>query len=130
MDSKNFLINIKSKYVLKKIAEYLQQKFLLKLIKNNKNLKNQLDITINDYKKYYENIEIEIIPNNDSYSHNFINVPYEYESYYHIYINDEKDEFERKNFNKDDNIKKIKIIIDKKLNHLKIYLIIVLILKK
>ncbi len=33
MDSKNFLINIKSKYVLKKIAEYLQQKFFIKINK-------------------------------------------------------------------------------------------------
>ena len=120
MESKNILKNIKSKYCLMEIVNYLQQKRLLKLIKKNKNFQNELGIGINDYKKYYEEIEIEIIPTNDkNYKKTFINIEKENQSYYHIYINDEKNECEKKYFNKDDNIKKLKIVIDKEIKSFK-----------
>ena len=98
MDSKNYLKNIKNKYILKEIFDYLQQKRLLKLIKINKNLQKELYIGINDYKKYYEEIEIEIIPTNDFYCGDFINISKKNKSYYHIYVNDDKNECKKKNF--------------------------------
>ena len=117
MDEINFLKNIKSKYILKIITDNLQQKLLLKLVKKNRTLQNQLDITINDYKKYYEEIEIEIIPANDGYNYRkyFINIPEGYESYCHIYINDEKKEFEKDYFELNDNVQKVKIVLDKEI---------------
>ena len=96
MNSKNSLKNIKSKYILKEIVYNLQQKRLLKIIKTNKNFQNILDIGINDYKKYYEEIELEIIPAKEYFRNRFISIPSEYDSYYHIYINDEKNKCEKK----------------------------------
>ena len=42
----------------------------------------------------------------------FINISEEDEKYYHIYFNDNKEEIKRKNINKNDEVRKIKIIID------------------
>ena len=53
---------IKSKYILKQIAEHLIKKRLFKIINYNKLIQEKLDIRIIDYKKYYEQIEIELIP--------------------------------------------------------------------
>ena len=58
---KNYLKNIKSKYILKKIIGNISQKKLLYLIKNNKSIQKTLDIGIKDYENYL-NIEIDIIP--------------------------------------------------------------------
>ena len=58
----NLLKNIKNKYILKQIITYIEEKILLKIIKYNKTLQGKFDISIGDYKKYFEQIEIEIIP--------------------------------------------------------------------
>ena len=113
MDSKNSFKNIRSKYILKEILDFLRKKRLLQLIKKNKNLQNELNIGVNDYKEYYEQIEIEIIPNYEYIDFPFSRIPLKNEKYYHVYINDEENESEKKDFNKDDNIKKLKIVIDK-----------------
>ena len=55
---------IKSKYILKKITHHLTKGKLFKIINYNKLIQNKLDIGIIDYKKYYEQIEIELIPIN------------------------------------------------------------------
>ena len=108
----NFFKNIKSNYILKQIFENISQKTLMKLINHNKNIQNQLEIGINDFIKYYEQIEIEIIPINKDNKNKFINIPKEDKLYYHIYFNDDKNETDKYYFNKYDNIKKIKIKID------------------
>ena len=59
---KEFLMNIKSKFVLKKIFEQIQYNKLLELIRYNRNLQNRLQKGLNDYKEYLKT-EIEIIPN-------------------------------------------------------------------
>ena len=91
---KNYLENIKSKYILKQIFDILPKKKALKIIKENKTLQNKLEINLNDYMKYSEifnPIEIEIIPIAKSYS-SFFNIPKEAEeSYFHLYFNDEKE---------------------------------------
>ena len=56
------LENIKSKYVLRKVADILSQNQLLKLINYNKNIQEKLEIGINTYKKVYNQTIIEIIP--------------------------------------------------------------------
>ena len=55
---------IRCKYILKQITEHLTKNKLLKIINYNKLIQNKLDIGIIDYKKYYEQIEIELIPIN------------------------------------------------------------------
>jgi hypothetical protein len=64
---------IKSKLILKRIMMHLIKKKLFKIINYNKLIQNKLDIGIIDYKKYYEQIEIEIIPNNYDDINYFIN---------------------------------------------------------
>jgi len=103
----NSLINIKNKYILKQIFDNLEQKQLLKIIKYNKNLQEKLDIGINNYKKFHEEIEIEIIPINKKDINNFINIPNEYKSYYHIYFNEDKKEIKKLYFEKNEKVKKI-----------------------
>ena len=103
---------IKSKYILKQITEHLTKNKLLKIINYNKLIQNKLDIGIIDYKKYYEQIEIELIPINKYDINYFININEEYKTYYHIYFNNDKNEIKQNYFNKNDNITKINIILD------------------
>ena len=64
MDStnKNFkncnVFNIKSKYIIRKIFNHLKQKKLYSMVKHNKNIKNKLDVNLEDFLQ----IEIELIP--------------------------------------------------------------------
>ena len=46
------LINIKSKFILKKIFESIQKNKVLNIIKYNKKIQNRLNITQNDYKNF------------------------------------------------------------------------------
>jgi len=108
----NLLNNIKSIYILKQIFGNIKQKKLLYLIRYNKNIQNILKIGINDYIEFIK-IEIEIFPICKNERNYFINRKEQYESYYHIYFNDDKNEINRIYFTRDDNIKKIKIVIDK-----------------
>ena len=64
---------IKSKYILKQITEHLTKKRLFKIINYNKLIQEKLDIRIIDYKKYYEQIKIELIPININEKNYFIN---------------------------------------------------------
>ena len=113
------LKNIKSIYITKLIFYNLPQKFLLKLIKYNKNLQKILNIGINDYKTYND-IEIEIIPINIDDLYKVINIPIEYRKYYHIYWNDNyKNEIGTNYITEYDNIQKIKIAIEPKIKSFK-----------
>ena len=110
------LENIKSKYVLRKVADNLSQNQLLKLINYNKNIQEKLEIGINTYKKVYNQTIIEIIPCEKFIYGPFINFPVENEKYFHIYFNNEKNERKNQMISEDDNIEKIKIIIDEEVN--------------
>ena len=104
--------NIKSELILKKVFNNLNLKKKLLIIKYNKRIKKRLNININDYENFYQ-IEIEIIPYKKKYD-KFINIiDKEKESFYHIYFNDNNEEVRRYNLNSEDNVEKIKIIIDK-----------------
>ena len=95
----NFLIKIRSKYILKQIFDNLKENKLLEIIRYNKNIQKKLNKKLNDFIKEYSKIVIEIIPKENIYD-KFICIPKRYESYYHIYFNDNKEEIKRKNINK------------------------------
>ena len=83
--------NIKSKYILQKIFDNLETKRKLNLIKLNKNIKERLDININDYKEYFETV-IEVKPIKRNYGSNFINIENEDDKkYIHIYLDNDKE---------------------------------------
>ena len=107
----NIFKDIKSRLILQKIFKHLVEKKLLYIVKYNKNIKSKININIKDYKNYYEKIEIEIIPVSNEYG-KFINIKKEDEKYYHIYFDDNKEEIQRNYLDKNDNVSKIKIIID------------------
>ncbi len=106
---------IKSKYILKQIADHVTKNKLFKIINYNKLIQDKLDIGIIDYKKYFEfysSIEIEIIPSKNEYG-KFINIEeLEDRKYYHIYFNDNKKEIQNYFLNRKDNVSKINIKID------------------
>ena len=109
----NFLLNIRSKYNLRKIFDNIKWIRKISIINYNKTLQDKLNVNINDYKKISAKIIIEIIPAKNKEGI-FINIPKKNESYFHIFFNNNN--FEEK-FNyiykyEYKTIKKIKIIID------------------
>ena len=112
--SKDRLINIQIDYFWKKLFNNLERKKALNMVKFNKNIRERINININDYKEYlekYSSIEIEIKPVNNIFG-KFINFKEEDENNCHIYFNNNKKEIKRNYINKDEHIKIIKIIID------------------
>ena len=117
------LMNIKSLFILKKILSFNEEIKNLKIIKYNKELQKKLGITIEKYKNSGK-IEIVIIPNKEEIKYlkifekykdariKFINYNIKDEPYFHIYFDYNAKEEKRNYINKDDNISKIKIIID------------------
>ena len=98
---KNF--GIKSKYIVQKVLEHLDEKRLLQITKETNYLQNLMGKTINDYKNNYKkfsSIEIEIKPS-ETYG-KFINLDNkdegeeEREKNYRIYFNDSKVETKNK----------------------------------
>ena len=105
--------NIKSKYILKKIFNNISEKRALQIIKHNKKLQKRLGIELKDYKGISE-IEIEIIPIKNE-TGKFINIDKKDDEFYHIYFNDNKIEIKKNKRNyltEEDNVSKIKVIID------------------
>ena len=78
---KNYFEKIKSKYILKKIFNNVQEKIVLQIFKYNKNIQKKIDININNYIKYSQ-IEIEIITTG---SGKFINIKKKEKKFFHIY---------------------------------------------
>ena len=115
--------NIKSKYILKLIFDYLNEKKCFDIIKYNKKMQTIINKDSNYYKKLLE-IKIEIIFDKNKANfekNNFININEKDRKYYHIYFDDNKEEIKRKDLaiNKDDKVSKINIIIDYQINSLK-----------
>ena len=114
----NSLKKVKSKYILKQIFDNIQENILLEIIRYNKNLKNKLSKRLEDYKKLFSKIEIEIIPLENHYG-KFIHIHNKIlEPYFHIYFNDSTNEIKRNYTTKDDQVNKIKVIIDYRLKSL------------
>ena len=112
----NYLINVKSKYILNEIFENIKENKCLNIIRYNKLIQNRLNKSIVDFKSYLQ-IEIEIFPKENEYGL-FINYKKENKSCYHIYFNDNNKETKRNNINKKEKIGKIRIIIDNKIKSL------------
>ena len=114
IESKNLIKNFKSKYILQKVFNNLLKKKFLDIIKYNKNIKERINICIKDYKEYseiYSSIEIEIKPINNSYG-KFINMKEKKRKFYHVYFDDNKEEIKRYFLISNENVTKLKIIID------------------
>ena len=108
----NILYNIKSKVVMKKIVEKIQKLTLLKLFNYNKKIQLKLDLTLDDYKSN-SLIEIELIPKDQGISNNFfINYDKNTKKYFHIFFDDNKEEVDRNYFLWNDQVQKIRIVID------------------
>jgi len=106
--------NLKSNYFLIKLFGILSKKKSLEIVKYNKNLRRRINIGIKNYQEYldiYSKIEIEITPSKDC-SGEFININKKDRIYFHIYFNDLNNEIKRNYLYKNENITKIKIIID------------------
>ena len=72
------LLNIKSNFFLKKIFNNLKQEKILKLLKNSNHFQKILNIDLITYKRFYNQIEIEIIPIDKINKNGFIHIPIEY----------------------------------------------------
>ena len=118
INSYNKLRNIKSNSVLKIIFSFIHERKSLETIKYNKFIQKSIDININTYKTYsekYSSIKIEITlkKNINIYKNMIANFTIEDERYYHIYLNDDKEnELLRPYLYRQDNASKINIIID------------------
>ena len=113
LNTNNILNKIRSKYILRKIFDNLNEKKILKIILYNKNLLKSLDKRLIDYKDEYSKIEIEIIPlEKIDRKYNLLNIKNNKESSFHIYFNDNQEEIRRKELTNEDKITKIKVIID------------------
>ena len=111
VNNKNFLKMVRSKYILEKILNNLQKNKLLNIIRYNKDIRNELNKDIYDYKKEYLKIEIEILTFSNKKG-KFINISKKNESYFHIYFNDSKKEIKSNQIPCLKETKKLKIIID------------------
>ena len=108
------LKNIKNNIILKKILFLIQKNKLLQIIKYSKSDQKRLNLTINYYKEYFYQIEIEIIPLKNKLG-KFINIKEEDEPYFHIYFNNNEEEIKRNYIKENEEIKIIKIIIINKI---------------
>ena len=115
INSNNMLRNLKSKFILKKLFDFLHKRKPLEIIRYNKNIQKKMKININHYKEYsekYSSIEIAIKPIENRYG-KFIDIDENEEEYYHIYYNDnKKEEIKSTYINEDDKVSKINIIIN------------------
>ena len=116
--SNNMLQKIRSHPIIMKIFDNLKKIKLLDIFRYNKKYQKKMKIKLKDYKNEFSKIVIEIIPEEKKYG-KFITVDNKHiKSNIHIYFNDNKEEIERKYIEKNDNVKKIKIIINNKIKSL------------
>ena len=113
------LTNIKNNYVFRNILKLVPEKLYLKLFNYNKKLQEKSNVSINTYKKLFNQIEIEIIPINElvNEKNEFIN-GYGDRAFYHIYFDNEKKEIKRNYITKQDKISKIKVALDMEIESL------------
>ena len=108
----NMLNKIRSKYVTIRILENLNQYRLLSVMHYNKKYQKLMNKNLTFYKKEFSKIEIEIIPKENTYG-NFINITKKSKrKNIHIFFNDGEKELENESITADDNVSKIKIIIN------------------
>ena len=84
------LTGIKSNYILKYIFKTICQNKTLSLIKHNKKLQKRLQISLSDYKSFFQ-IELEITPIliDNSEKQVFIKIYDFNKEFFHIFFNDD-----------------------------------------
>ena len=107
---------IKSNVIIKKIFNHMKRYKSFEIIKYNKACQERLNLSIKDYKEYYNqlyfsNIEVELKLNDNEYGR-FINIPDEVKEYFHIYFDNSKEEIKRNYLIENEKVKVINIIID------------------
>ena len=104
--------NIKSKYVLKKVFSFVEQHKYLKVINYNKQIQQKADISLDTYKLYFNQIEIEIIPKKveDLKYTKFINIK-DFDNN-KVYFNYDSKEIKRNYFTEKDGTSRIIVTID------------------
>ena len=117
MGSKIVFGNIKSKNILKEIFYYLKENKLLNIIRYNKFIQSRIDKKVNYYKYHYEKIELELFPIKNKHG-KFINMRKKQAIHFHFYFNDNNNEINRNYIIKDENISKIKTIVDYEIKNL------------
>ena len=93
----------------------------LEIIKHNKRLQKRFNLSINDYKEYYQlysSIEIELNINEITFI-DFINISKDEEEYYHIYFNSSNEENKRNYLKENEKVNKIRIRIDNQIKSFK-----------
>ena len=103
--------SIRSKYLLQKVFGYTSKSQRLGLAMHCRDLQEKLEIGIDDYKKYYDQIEIDVFPLNGVTNTDFINVPKSMEQYVHVFFSGDEEEKKINQYHQ--NVEKIKIILDK-----------------
>ena len=120
-----YLSNVKSKFIMEKIFNHLEEGAFLNIIRFNKKFQTKFNKALEDYKINSKMI-IEIIPMKN-YDGKFINYveqndeELDQKSLYHIYFNDNNnEEIKRNNIDKDEigKINKIKIFISMKIKNI------------
>jgi len=111
------LEKIKNKNILKKIFRQLKEVSYLRILKYNKQLKKRLNISKSQYEGYYKiELELKIYPMSFG-NCRFINIKDKDKLFYHFYSG--KKEIKHNYITNKSKIRKIKIIIDKKVNSFK-----------
>ena len=86
---------------MKEVFDYISNGTLLRLVHHNKKLQNKLELSNEDFRKYSNQIVIDIMPDPlfpfDSAIINSIGNP----SFFHIYFNEESKETKRNYIDKD-----------------------------
>ena len=113
--SKSSLSRIKSKNMFKYIIKFLDHGKVLKIFKYSKKYKKILGLSHNDYKDYSWTTELEIIPQQNM-NLEFINILEINEKYFHIFFNENTNETKQLQIKKDENIEKIRVKFDCKVN--------------
>ena len=114
--------NIKSKYILKLITQYLTLKKSLLITRYNKDIQKELDLSLNDFISYTKiEIDIHIDPNLLSEEKNtFIHFDKKDKNLFNIFIQEDKFIPYHENYlNKEQNISIIKVIIEHDVTSLK-----------
>ena len=102
-----------------KIKELLTKQRRMGLFFYNKRFQKIFDLSITDYISYYNRVIIELTPLTElkEGENIFINYKEENKNYYHIYFNDSYIEVNKRTIKNDENVKKIKVVIDHNINN-------------
>ena len=111
------LANIRSKYILKQILNNFKEHKLLQTTHHIKKYQSIMNKNIDNYKREYNRISIEIIPAKNKYGR-FIHFHKKAQSNFHLFFNDDTNEIKKNIITKDNKVKKIKIIIEPERKHL------------